>query len=94
MLWLSAPAVASMLMLPELFGARVRGTGVSFCYNLGRFAAAAGGFVSAALTTKVFNGYPSPLPLRYAAIVMCSAFLLGLVAAWFGPETRDKEQVD
>lgn len=82
------------IYLPELFGARVRGTGVSFCYNIGRFAAAAGGFVSAALTTRVFNEYPSPLPLRYAAMVMCSVFVLGLVAAWLGPETRDKVQVD
>ncbi|MET0179416.1 MAG: MFS transporter [Novosphingobium sp.] len=82
------------IYLPELFGARVRGTGVSFCYNIGRFAAAAGGFVSAALTNRVFNDYPSPLPLRYAAIVMCSVFLLGIVAAWLGPETRDKVQED
>jgi MFS family permease len=82
------------IYLPELFGARVRGTGVSFCYNLGRFAAAAGGFLSAALTTRVFNDYPSPLPLRYAAICMCSVFLLGLVAAYLGPETRGKVQAD
>jgi MFS family permease len=82
------------IYLPELFSARVRGTGVSFCYNLGRFAAAGGGFVSAALTTRVFDEYPSPLPLRYAAIVMCSVFLLGIVAAWLGPETRDTVQED
>ncbi|MBW8783055.1 MAG: MFS transporter [Novosphingobium sp.] len=82
------------IYLPELFGARSRGTGVSFCYNLGRFAAAAGGFVSAALTTKVFGGYPSPLPLRYAAMVMCVVFAVGVFAAWLGPETRGKELVD
>ena len=82
------------IYLPELFGPRARGTGVSFCYNIGRFAAAAGSFASAALTTKVFAGYPSPLPLRYAAMVMCSVFLIGLIAAWFGPETRGKELID
>lgn len=82
------------IYLPELFGARSRGTGVSFCYNLGRFAAAGGSFVSAALTTQVFSGYPSPLPLRYSAMVMCSVFLLGLAAAWFAPETRGKELAD
>lgn len=82
------------IYLPELFGARSRGTGVSFCYNLGRFAAAAGGFVSAALTTHVFAAYPSPLPLRYSAMVMCSVFAVGFVAAWLGPETRGKELVD
>jgi len=82
------------IYLPELFGARVRGTGVSFCYNLGRFAAAGGGFVSAMLTTRVFGGYASPLPLRYSAMVMCSVFAVGFVAAWFGPETRNKELRD
>jgi MFS family permease len=82
------------IYLPELFSARVRGTGVSFCYNLGRFAAAGGGLVSAALTTEVFGQYASPLPLRYAAIAMCSVFLLGIAAAWFGPETRGKVQED
>lgn len=82
------------IYLPELFSARIRGTGVSFCYNLGRFAAAAGGFVSAALTSEVFAAYPSPLPLRYAAMVMCSVFALGFVAAYLGPETRGKEMKD
>lgn len=82
------------IYLPELFGARVRGTGVSFCYNLGRFAAAAGGFASAMLTTHVFGGYPSPLPLRYSAMVMCSVFAIGFIAAFFAPETRGKELKD
>lgn len=78
------------IYLPELFGARVRGTGVSFAYNLGRFAAAGGSFASALLTTRLFDGFPSPDPLRYAAMVMCSVFLLGLVATWFAPETRGR----
>lgn len=82
------------IYLPELFGARNRGTGVSFCYNLGRFAAAGGGFFSAMLTTRVFGGYPSPLPLRYSAIVMCAVFAIGFAAAWLGPETKGKEQMD
>lgn len=82
------------IYLPELFGARARGTGVSFCYNLGRFAAAAGGFLSAAMTSRVFAAYTSPLPLRYSAMVMCSVFLVGFIAAYFGPETRGKELID
>ncbi len=76
------------IYLPELFSARVRGTGVSFAYNFGRFAAAAGSFFSALMTTKVFAGLESPLPLRYSAIVMCSIFLFGAVAAYFAPETK------
>lgn len=82
------------IYLPELFSARVRGTGVSFAYNLGRFAAAGGSFVSALLTTRLFDGFASPAPLRYSAMVMCSIFLVGLVAAYFAPETRGQELRD
>ncbi len=76
------------IYLPELFSARYRGTGVSFAYNLGRFAAAGGSFFSALMATKVFAGQASPLPLRYSAIVMCSIFLFGAVTAYFAPETK------
>ena len=76
------------IYLPELFSARYRGTGVSFAYNVGRFVAAGGSFFSALMTTRVFASLESPLPLRYSAIVMCSIFLFGAVAAYFAPETR------
>ncbi len=55
---------------------------------MGRFAAAGGSFFSALMTTRVFAGLESPLPLRYAAIVMCSIFLFGALASWFAPETK------
>lgn len=76
------------IYLPELFGARVRGTGVSFAYNLGRFAAAGGSFASALLSTRMFAGVDAPAPLRYSAMVMCAVFLIGIVASRFAPETR------
>jgi MFS family permease len=76
------------IYLPELFSARYRGTGVSFAYNFGRFAAAGGSFFSALMTTSVFPGLESPLPLRYSAIVMCAIFLFGTVVSWFAPETK------
>lgn len=79
------------IYLPELFAAKVRGTGVSFAYNLGRFAAAGGSFVSALLTTRVFDGFASPEPLRYSAMAMCAVFLIGVVAAWYAPETKGQE---
>lgn len=78
------------IYLPELFGARSRGTGVSFCYNVGRFAAAGGSLLSALLTTRLFAGHPAPLPLRYSAMAMCAVFLLGIIAALIAPETRGK----
>ena len=76
------------IYLPELFPSRLRSTGTSFCYNLGRFAAAAGSFYSSALTKGVFGKYAAPLPLRYSAMTMCAIFLVGLVTLLFAPETR------
>jgi MFS family permease len=76
------------IYLPELFPSSLRSTGVSFCYNVGRLAAAAGSFFSSALTRDVFGKFPSPLPLRYAAMLMCSIFLVGLATLPFAPETR------
>ncbi len=79
------------IYLPELFPSRMRSTGTSFCYNLGRFAAAAGSFFSAVLTKDVFGKYKAideSLPLRYAAMTMCGIFLIGLVTLIFAPETK------
>src|SRR6185295_2089473 len=78
------------IYLPELFPGRVRSTGTSFCYNLGRFAAAAGSFFSATLATQVFGAYGSPAKERYSAMAMCAIFLIGLFTLPFAPETKDK----
>jgi MFS family permease len=79
------------IYLPELFPSKLRSTGTSFCYNLGRFAAAAGSFYSAKLTVDVYGGFkevdPS-LPLRYAAMTMCAIFLVALLTLPFAPETK------
>jgi MFS family permease len=84
------PFAGFAIYLPELFPGRLRSTGTSFCYNLGRFAAAAGSFYSAVLTQKVFGAFEKPLPYRYSAIAMCAIFLVGMVAVLFAPETKDK----
>jgi len=79
------------IYLPELFPSRLRSTGTSFCYNLGRFAAAAGSFFSAKLTADVYGKYAAQdpaLPLRFAAMTMCGIFLIGIVTAIFAPETK------
>jgi MFS family permease len=76
------------IYFPELFPTRLRSTGVSFCYNVGRLVAAAGPSVKGWLTSGVFAGYHEPM--RYAGITMCSVFLLGLLALPFAPETRGK----
>jgi MFS family permease len=80
------------IYLPELFPSSLRSTGTSFCYNLGRFAAAGGSFFSFVLSKQVFaNGDPtSVLPLRYSAMTMCAIFLIGLATLPFAPETKGK----
>ena len=78
------------IYLPELFPSRLRSTGTSFCYNLGRFAAAGGSFFSAALATSVYGKFGSPLMERYSAMTMCAIFLCGLLILPFAPETKGK----
>jgi MFS family permease len=76
------------IYLPELFPSRLRSTGTSFCYNLGRFAAAVGSFSSAELTAFFAKSHAAPLPYRYSAMTMCVIFLVGIVTVYFAPETK------
>jgi len=76
------------IYFPELFPTRLRSTGTSFCYNVGRLVAAAGPSVKGLLTSRVFGGYPEPM--RYAGLSMCAVFLVGLLALPFAPETRGR----
>ena len=76
------------IYFPELFPTRLRSTGTSFCYNVGRFVAAVGPFALGMLTSQVFNEYQEPM--RLAGVSMCTIFLLGLIVIPFAPETRGK----
>jgi len=78
------------IYFPELFPTRLRSTGTSFCYNVGRMIAAAGPFAMGKLTSVVYADLPAPDPLRYAGLTMCSVFALGLLVLPFLPETKDK----
>ncbi len=78
------------IYLPEIFPSRLRSTGTSFCYNLGRFAAAGGSFFSAKLATELYRSDVPGLQERYAAMTMCVIFLMGLLALPFAPETKDQ----
>jgi MFS family permease len=82
------------IYFPELFPTRLRSTGTSFCYNVGRFVAASGPFLLGYLTSTVFAGISSPAwmsqPMRPAGIAMCASFLLGLAVLPFLPETKGR----
>jgi MFS family permease len=85
------------IYLPELFPSKMRSTGTSFCYNLGRFAAAAGSFFSATLTEGVFVAHAKvdpALPLRYSAMTMCAIFLVGILVLPFAPETKGQPLIE
>ncbi len=81
------------IYFPELFPTRLRSTGVSFCYNVGRYVAAGGPILLGLLTHNVYGHLvdidPS-YPLRYAGTTMCAIFVMGIVAVWFLPETKGK----
>ncbi len=93
------------IYLPELFPTRLRSTGTSFCYNVGRFIAATGpvtlGVLQANLGAKAIAALPATASaamkataelnaFRTAGCYMSSVFLLGLVALMFLPETKGR----
>ncbi len=93
------------IYLPELFPLRLRSTGVSFCYNVGRFIAASGPFTLGVLQKKISTDAISKLgegadaaaqaaaklaAFRDACCYVSSVFLVGLLALAFLPETKGR----
>jgi MFS family permease len=81
------------IYFPELFPTRLRSTGTSFCYNVGRLVAAIGPLTLGLLSGVYFAEYGAvdkSLPLRYAGVLMCSFLVIGLLALPFAPETKDR----
>ncbi|NOX57068.1 MAG: MFS transporter [Planctomycetes bacterium] len=71
------------IYFPELFPTRLRATGASFCFNVGRLVSA----VMLMLRGELRDW----LGLRYAVTAMASLFFVGLILLYFAPETKDQE---
>ena len=78
------------IYFPELFPTRLRSTGTSFCYNVGRLVAAGGPLVLGWLTSGFIAQHGEIDARRYAGVLMCSVFLIGLMALPFAPETKGR----
>lgn len=81
------------MYLPELFPVRLRATGTSFCYNVGRYLAAAGPFTLGVLLANLSEGKDALGKIgafRDACSWMSLIFLLGIAVLPFLPETKDQ----
>jgi len=91
------------IYLPELFPTRLRSTGTSFAYNVGRFLAASGPFTLGKLQAALAESATSALgteataaakaaakleAFRSAACYMSAIFLVGFVVVFFLRETK------
>lgn len=80
------------IYLPELFPLRLRSTGTSFCYNVGRFIAASGpftlGMLQAHLAAGALTAETKLDGFRDACCWMSLVYLVGLAALPFLPETK------
>jgi len=72
------------LYLPELFPTHIRATGEGLTFNAGRILSAVGVLLTGALSKSL--GGPDK-----ASLLMSSIFVVGLVVAWFIPETKGQE---
>jgi MFS family permease len=84
-----APFGGYAIYLPELFPTRLRTTGISFCYNVGRYITAFGLFILGPLASAL-QGLTSIPGFRLAAMVLSCSYLLGLVALIWAPETLNR----
>ncbi|NUQ63796.1 MAG: MFS transporter [Pirellulales bacterium] len=71
------------IYFPEMFPTRLRATGASFCFNVGRLGSA--GLLLIRGEMRAFLGF------RWAVALMSLLFVVGLLLLWIAPETKDEE---
>lgn len=71
------------IYFPELFPTRLRATGTSFCFNVGRFVSA--------IMLLVRGRLRYLIGLRWAVAAMALLFVVGLLLLLIAPETKDRE---
>ncbi len=81
-----APFGGYAIYFPELFPTRLRTTGTSFCYNVGRYITAFGLLILGPLSTALHGLTPLP-GFRLAAMVLACSYLVGIIALFWAPET-------
>jgi MFS family permease len=74
---------------PELFPTRLRTTGTGFCYNVGRYISALGPPMLMNLSASLVGRFETPA-FRVSAVIVSSVYIIGIVAAFMGPETKDQ----
>ncbi len=77
------------IYFPEIFPTRLRGTGVGFCYNTVRYLAAPAPILLGQLSLGL-KDHGVTEPFRVAAVIMCSVYVLGIIALIWAPETKDQ----
>jgi len=77
------------IYFPELFPTRLRGTGISFCYNVVRYLAAVFPLLLGKFNELLLQHGVSE-PFRKSATILSFVFLLGLVTLIWAPETKGK----
>ena len=81
-----APFGGYAIYFPELFPTRLRTTGTSFCYNVGRYVTAFGVSILGPLA-HLLHGHTALPGFRLAAMALSGCYLVGLLALIWAPET-------
>jgi MFS family permease len=77
------------IYFPELYPTRLRGIGIGFCYNVGRYLTAPSAFLLGYLSSHL-SDFGVSEPFRVAAVVMCFVYFVGIATLYWAPETKGR----